>query len=250
MLALFNEIGDIVIGKIALARFLKPLLDALRGSLFGGRFGHDVELAGKAPNSRVVFYCRFDELLDLWQRITHMKFSISFLVAVMAAVSAAQAGSLFDFNLTGLDGKPLPLAQFKGHPVLLVNTASECGFTPQYDGLEKLWETYKDKGLVIIGVPSNDFGGQEPGTGNEIATFCKKNYGVTFPLADKSVVSGAQTIPVYKWAGEQAGFLGKPSWNFHKYLFGKDGQFLDWFASSTEPQSGKVTNAVEAALSR
>ena len=148
--------------------------------------------------------------------------------------------SLFDFNLTGLDGKPLPLAQFKGHPVLLVNTASECGFTPQYDGLEKLWENYKDKGLVIIGVPSNDFGGQEPGkAATKLPPSAGRTIGVTFPLADKSVVSGAEAIPVYKWASEQAGFLGKPSWNFHKYLFGKDGQFLDWFASSTEPESAK-----------
>ena len=174
-------------------------------------------------------------------------FSILMVMVTMTTVQAADK-SLFEFNLTGLDGKPLPLAQFKGHPVLLVNTASECGFTPQYDGLEKLWEGYKDKGLVIIGVPSNDFGGQEPGKAAEIATFCRKNFGVTFPLADKSVVSGSEAIPVYKWAGDQAGFLGKPSWNFHKYLFGKDGQFLDWFASTTEPESTKITSAVEAAL--
>ncbi len=167
---------------------------------------------------------------------------------VMTATSALAASSVFDYTLTGLDGKPLSLAQFKGHPVLLVNTASECGFTPQYEGLEKLWEGYKERGLVIIGVPSNDFGGQEPGGAQQIATFCKKNYGVTFPLADKSVVSGDKAIPVYQWANNQAGFFGKPKWNFHKYLFGKDGQLLDWFASTTEPQSSKMTNAVEASL--
>ena len=174
-------------------------------------------------------------------------FSILAVILTMTTVQAADK-SLFDFNLTGLDGKPLPLAQFKGHPVLLVNTASECGFTPQYDGLEKLWEGYKERGLVVIGVPSNDFGGQEPGKATEIAAFCRKNFGVTFPLSDKAVVSGSAAIPVYKWANDQAGFLGKPSWNFHKYLFGKDGQFLDWFASTTEPESTKITNAVEAAL--
>ena len=179
-----------------------------------------------------------------------MKWFIRILVVIMTMTTAQAADkSLFDFNLTGLDGKPLPLAQFKGHPVLMVNTASECGFTPQYDGLEKLWEDYKDRGLVIIGVPSNDFGGQEPGKAAEIATFCRKNFGVTFPLADKAVVSGPDAIPVYKWAGTQAGFLGKPSWNFHKYLFGKDGQLLDWFASTTEPESAKIKNAVEAAIS-
>jgi len=179
-----------------------------------------------------------------------MKWFIRILVVIMTMTTAQAADkSLFDFNLTGLDGKPLPLAQFKGHPVLMVNTASECGFTPQYDGLEKLWEDYKDRGLVIIGVPSNDFGGQEPGKAAEIATFCRKNFGVTFPLADKAVVSGPDAIPVYKWAGTQAGFLGKPSWNFHKYLFSKDGQLLDWFASTTEPESAKIKNAVEAAIS-
>jgi glutathione peroxidase len=176
-----------------------------------------------------------------------MKFLMAILVALLAT-NSAQAESLFDFTLTGLDGKPMPLAQFKGHPVLLVNTASECGFTPQFDGLEKLWEAYKNKGLVIIGVPSNDFGGQEPGNATEIATFCKKNYGVSFPLADKSVVSGSEAIPVYQWAGESAGLMGRPKWNFHKYLFGKDGQFIDWFASTTEPQSEKITSAINSAL--
>jgi glutathione peroxidase len=176
-----------------------------------------------------------------------MRKTFALLVILMTA-TASHAANLFDFTLTGLDGKPMPLAQFKGHPVLLVNTASECGFTPQYEGLEKLWESYKDKGLIIIGVPSNDFGGQEPGTAGEIATFCKKNYGVTFPLADKSVVSGGEAIPVYQWAGANAGLLGRPKWNFHKYLFSKDGQFIDWFASSTEPQSDKITSAVNKAL--
>lgn len=166
----------------------------------------------------------------------------------MAATPTLAASSLSDFTLTGLDGKPMPLAQFKGHPVLLVNTASECGFTPQYEGLQTLWEKYKDKGLVVVGVPSNDFGGQEPGNATEIATFCKKNYGVTFPLADRADVVGASAIPVYQWANAQAGIVGKPRWNFHKYLFDKDGKFVDWFASTTEPQSPKLTSAVDRAL--
>lgn len=156
--------------------------------------------------------------------------------------------TLHDFTLTGLDGKPMPMSQFKGKVVLLVNTASECGYTGQYEGLEKLWELRKDAGLVVVGVPSNDFGGQEPGSDAEIASFCKLNYGVTFPLADKAEVSGDDVIPVYQWAGEQAGFLGRPKWNFHKYLFGKDGKFIDWFATTTEPMSEKITQAVEQAL--
>ena len=114
----------------------------------------------------------------------------------------------YDFTLTGIDGKPMPLAQFKGHPVLVVNTASECGYTPQYEELEELWQAYKDKGLVIVGVPSNDFGGQEPGTASEIATFCKVNYGVTFPLADKTVVKGDRRAPVLQVGGRAGGHAG------------------------------------------
>jgi len=166
----------------------------------------------------------------------------------MATTAHAADKSLYDFTLTGLDGKPLPMAQFKGHPVLLVNTASECGFTPQYEGLEKLWEGYKAKGLIVVGVPSNDFGGQEPLKGAEIATFCKKNYGVTFPLADKTVVSGSGADPLYVWAGSQAGFLGKPKWNFHKYLFDGQGKFVNWYASTTEPTSKTIVAAVDGLL--
>ena len=162
----------------------------------------------------------------------------------------ATAQTLYDFSLSGMDGKPMLLDQFKGKVVLLVNTASECGFTPQYEGLEKLWEAYKAKGLVIIGVPSNDFGGQEPGQAKDIASFCKINYGVTFPLSDKAVVSGSGAAEVYKWAGAQAGVLGSPKWNFHKYLFAKDGQFADWFSSRTGPMSRKITRAVEQALAK
>lgn len=153
-----------------------------------------------------------------------------------------------DFTLTGLYGKPLPLAQFKGHPLLVVNTASECGYTPQYEGLEELWQTYRDKGLVVLGVPSNDFGGQEPGTAGEIASFCKVNYGVTFPLADKTVVKGAGADPFYVWAGSQAGADGQPKWNFHKYLFGADGRFIGWFSTQAKPMGPKIRVAVEAVL--
>ena len=172
------------------------------------------------------------------------------LIALLASFSMTHAASLHEFTLTGIDAKPMALSQFKGSAVLLVNTASECGFTGQYEGLEKLWETYKSKGLVIVGVPSNDFGGQEPGKAEEIATFCKLNYGVTFPLADKAVVKGKDAIPVYIWAGKEAGLLGSPKWNFHKYLFGRDGQFIDWFSSPTEPTSKKLTTAVEKALAQ
>jgi glutathione peroxidase len=170
------------------------------------------------------------------------------LILLTGVPAMAAEQTLYDFTLTGNDGNPMPLAQFKGKVVLLVNTASECGYTPQYEGLEAVWEANKDKGLVIVGVPSNDFGGQEPGNAKDIATFCKLNYGVTFPLADKSVVKGASAIPVYQWASAQAGLLGSPKWNFHKYLFGRDGKFIDWFSTPTKPDSAKVTNAIATAL--
>lgn len=154
----------------------------------------------------------------------------------------------YDFTLTTLDGKPLPLAQFKGKLMLVVNTASQCGYTPQYEGLEALWQKYKDRDVVVIGVPSNDFGAQEPGTADEIAQFCKLNYGVSFPMAAKAVVKGAKADPFYQWAGKQAGPEGQPKWNFHKYLIGKDGRFLGWFSTQAQPDGPKITAAIEQAL--
>ena len=158
--------------------------------------------------------------------------------------------TLHDFTLQGLDGKPMPLSQFKGKVVLLVNTASECSYTVQYEGLEKLWMANRDKGLVIVGVPSNDFGAQEPGSANEIASFCKLNYGVTFPLTEKLVVKGAAAHPLYQWATAKAGNAGRPKWNFHKYLFGRDGEFIDWFKSPSNPTGPTLTSAVKNALAK
>ena len=148
-----------------------------------------------------------------------------------------------DFDFTTIDGLPLPLARFRGKLLLVVNTASECGYTPQYAGLEKLWQEQRGRGLVVLGVPCNDFGAQEPGSEAEIGAFCQKNYGVTFPLTGKYEVKGKAAHPFYRWAGEQAGAAGRPKWNFHKYLIGRDGEFLDWFAfnhgaDGTEDEEG------------
>lgn len=156
--------------------------------------------------------------------------------------------TLHDFTLTGIDGKPMPLSQFKGRAVLLVNTASACGFTPQYEGLEKLWESRGKDGLVVIGVPCNDFGAQEQGSEAEIGAFCVKNFGVTFPLTSKYSVKGPEAHPLYVWAAEQAGMLGTPKWNFHKYLFDGEGKFVDWFASATSPTGPKIRKALEKVL--
>ena len=127
---------------------------------------------------------------------------------------AAANKTLHDFTLQGIDGKPMQLAQFRDKVVLLVNTASECGYTGQYEGLEQMWLAHKDKGLVVVGVPSNDFGAQEPGTAGEIAAFCKLNYGVTFPLTEKLVVKGSAAHPLYQWATAKAGAAGGPSGTF------------------------------------
>ena len=165
----------------------------------------------------------------------------------VAADGASQ--SAYDFTFSPLTGDaPLALADFKGKVILVVNTASKCGFTPQYDGLEKLYEKYKDRGLVIVGVPSDDFGGQEPGTNDEIAHFCKLNYGVTFPMAAKVDVVGDGAHPFYKWARDVLGVIAIPKWNFHKYLIGRDGKLVDYFHSTTAPDSARLVKAIEGLL--
>jgi len=152
------------------------------------------------------------------------------------------------FSFKSLEGKPLNLADFSGRPMVIVNTASKCGFTPQYEGLEALWKAKRDKGLVVLGVPSNDFGKQEPGSASEIKSFCQVRFGVDFPLTEKVKVTGADAHPLFKWIGAQGGFLAKPHWNFYKYLIGPDGKFVDWFSSITSPGSGRFTKAVDRLL--
>ena len=155
----------------------------------------------------------------------------------------------YDFSFKTLTKQaPMPLKQFDSKVLLIVNTASNCGFTTQYAELEKLYTTYKDQGLVIIGIPSNDFGKQEPGTNQEIADFCKINYGVTFPIASKEVVSGDDAHPFYIWAKNTLGFGTAPKWNFHKYLINRHGQLIDYFNSTTAPDSTSIKKAIEAAL--
>lgn len=156
--------------------------------------------------------------------------------------------SAYDFSFETIQGKPYPLADLAGKPLVIVNTASKCGFTPQYKGLEAVWEAYKDKGLVVIGVPCNDFGGQEPGTHEEIASFCELNYGVGFPVMGKVHVKGEQAHPFFKWAAKEGGFLSAPKWNFFKYMVDKNGALSDWFASITAPDSKKFTAAIEKML--
>lgn len=168
-----------------------------------------------------------------------------------APVSVAdEHTTAYDFSFTSIDGMPMPLAQYSGRVLLIVNTASFCGFTSQYAGLESLYETYRDRGLTIIGVPSNDFAGQEPAAEAEIKQFCETTFGIEFPLTSKVSVSGEKAHPFYRWAGATLGTVAKPRWNFHKYLVAPDGQLVDWFSTITAPSSPAVIEAIEQQLRR
>ena len=161
--------------------------------------------------------------------------------------------SAYDFAFKAIDGSPLFRIDFKNKVVLVVNTASRCGFTPQYEGLQKLYNKYKDQGLVVLGVPANDFGAQEPGSNKEIKEFCTMNFGITFPMTEKETVTGKDAHPFYKWAGQQGKgnlLTGKPRWNFHKYLVAADGSLAGSYAPTTKPESESFMKAVEAELSK
>jgi glutathione peroxidase len=157
--------------------------------------------------------------------------------------------SIYDFEAQSIDGKPVPLRQFEGKPLLIVNTASACGFTPQFGGLEKLHQAYGSRGLVVLGFPSNQFGAQDPGSNDEIASFCQLNYGVSFPMMSKIDVNGANAHPLYQWlTAEAPGLLGSKAikWNFTKFLVGKDGRVLKRYAPQDAPE--KLSKDIEAAL--
>ena len=163
-------------------------------------------------------------------------------ILLMSTVLTTNAQSIHSFTVKSIDGKNLNLASFKGKKILIVNTASKCGYTPQYEGLEKVYEQYKDK-LVIIGFPCNQFGGQEAGTNEEIADFCKKNYGVSFPLADKIDVKGSNAAPIYQWLTQKSknGILDASiSWNFNKFLIDENGKMMAYFPSNVKPDSESI----------
>ncbi|MDE2319368.1 MAG: glutathione peroxidase [Rhodospirillales bacterium] len=156
--------------------------------------------------------------------------------------------SAHEFSFNALSGEAYPLSALAGKPVLVVNTASKCGFTPQYAGLQKLWETYSPRGLMVLGVPCNDFGGQEPGNAEEIGQFCQMNYGVGFPMMAKEHAIGEGAHPFFRWVVAEKGFLARPRWNFYKYLIGKDGALQDFFISATKPEAARVLRAIEKLL--
>ena len=161
------------------------------------------------------------------------------------------ATSLFDFDAVSIAGKPADFSAQRGKVFLVVNTASACGFTPQFGGLEKLWEDYRERGLVVVGFPSNEFGGQDPGNNEEISSFCQLNYGVSFPMMAKVKVNGSDAHPLWKWLkGEKPGFLGTEliKWNFTKFLVGRDGQVLKRYAPNDAPENlrGDIEKALAA----
>jgi glutathione peroxidase len=157
---------------------------------------------------------------------------------------------VIDHTVQTLQGETIKLDKFRGSALLIVNTASECGFTPQYEGLQKVYETYKDRGLVVVGFPSNDFGGQEPGSADEIATFCKKNYGVSFPMMAKVHARGPEIAPVYKTLTQDTGegIKGDVKWNFTKFLVDKTGKVVARFEPNVKPESPELTAAIENVL--
>ena len=173
--------------------------------------------------------------------------AVAYGSTTLAGDALMATDSLYSLETTTLDGKPAHLSQYKGKVALAVNVASECGLTPQYEGLEKLHKELRGKGFTVLGFPSNDFGGQEPGTSEEIVTFCKKNYGVTFPLFSKLVTkAGPNQSPIYATLGKGGGQL--PSWNFAKYVIGKDGKVVKFFGSEVTPDDKELRAAIESAL--
>ena len=163
-------------------------------------------------------------------------------------VDAQYEKLFFDLNIKSIDNKIINLSEFKGKTILLVNVASQCGFTKQYTDLQTLYEKYKDKGFLVIGVPSNQFGGQEPGSNSEIKDFCKTNFNITFPITDKVNVKGKDAHTIYKWSKENHGNSTVPKWNFHKILINKEGKIQDTFNSFISPLSDKITKKIELAL--
>ncbi|MFN0219464.1 MAG: glutathione peroxidase [Hyphomicrobium sp.] len=185
-----------------------------------------------------------------------MKKLFAIAIGLAAAVAASSnAGpavaaetSAYDFEFPSIDGGPLKFSKWRGKALLVVNTASFCGYTRQYAGLQALWKEYEAKGLVVVGVPSNDFDGQEPESDGAIKKFCEGAFGVTFPMTSKQVVTGAGAHPFYKWASTRIDSNGEPGWNFHKYLFGRDGRFIQAFPSQMTPGSDEVIGWIEKTL--
>lgn len=182
------------------------------------------------------------------RRLLIAPFAAMLLFVTHNRAPAQVTTTAYDYEFEAIEGGKLPLAQWRNKVLLVVNTASFCGFTPQYEGLQALWNRYEQRGLVVVGVPSNDFGAQEPKSESEILGFCQGAFGVSFPMTTKQAVSGGEAHPFYLWARDTLGLTSAPRWNFHKYLVGRDGKLIGGFGSSVTPLSDTMINAVEAAL--
>ena len=170
------------------------------------------------------------------------------LLLLALAIPMLAASNIHEFTLNSIDGKPAPLAAYKGKTVLVVNVASQCGYTPQYAGLEALYRKYKDQGFVILGFPANNFGGQEPGTNAEIKQFCTRNYDVTFPMYSKVSVTGGDKTPLYQFLTDSGG--GEVQWNFTKFLVDRNGKVVKRFEPEVEPEAAVLVGAIDNALRR
>ena len=163
-------------------------------------------------------------------------------------VSGDYSKLAYDFNFNDLDGSLLKLSEYKNKVIVVINVASQCGFTKQYEDMQNIWEKYQSKGIVMLGIPSNDFGKQEPGTSKEIKNFCEAKFGITFPMTEKVSVKGSEAHPFYIWARENHGKSAIPKWNFHKIIIDKNGKIAKTFTSITKPSSKKFIKAFEKAL--
>ena len=173
-----------------------------------------------------------------------------FLLIIMISflsnnISANYEKLAYDFKFKDLDGSVLNLSEYKGKVIVVVNVASQCGFTKQYEDMQNIWDKYQSKGIIILGIPSNDFGGQEPGSSTEIKNFCEAKFGITFPMTEKVSVKGSEAHPFYVWARENHGKTAIPKWNFHKIIIGRNGKVIDTFASFTKPNSKKIIALIQ-----
>ena len=166
------------------------------------------------------------------------------MFGILEKASANYSKLVYDFEFNGIDGNKIELSNFKNKVLVVVNVASRCGYTPQYEGLQMLWSNYKNKNLVVIGIPTNNFK-QEPANNKEIKDFCETNFGINFPMTEKISVIGKDAHPFYKWAKKNHGIAAIPKWNFHKIVIGKNGKVIDTFASFTKPTSDKFINLIE-----
>jgi glutathione peroxidase len=183
-------------------------------------------------------------------RLGKLGIYLTFGVLLIMATSLFAGSGVYGFTLNSIDGKPAPLADYKGKVVMIVNVASQCGYTPQYSALEAIYEKYKDQGFVILGFPANNFGAQEPGTNEEIKTFCTRKYSVTFPMYSKISVKGADQAPFYAYLTKETGtgIAGDIKWNFTKFLVDRDGKVVQRFEPAVTPDSKEVTAAIEKQL--